>query len=922
MPMEVPLEDIPEYEKYRTSIKNIDKIIEKIASISNIPHLMKSETIVKLRRKSLVKNIIDLLLINNSVLKPVYKERRETLINYGINKELSDLFFFDLDNSIFLFSSKDIDKFKPIKTNNIVGYITFIMILEINDSHISYLGNDKKSMCNFNVFDKIFHYLFDGLKIRINNKGDLKPITNYKILCYLLYIIGCSVVKYNLWYNNEKIVENKENEKSKGKGKMKQEANMNSQKIFISTIVDLINSVLEFSSNESSKSHIYEMISVKTYKKLGGMFGSDELYKKLQNEYKTSGDDSKKDFILSKTKLIKLSGTHTEIEYADPIVRICKMPTLITGKKIYEGRKLFNINNISNCKDGNFHKFEFMNGTHVCKNCSVKLNTLQYDEKETLLIKNNFKYVRLINLSKQFCNIDGFYHNFEFNIEKNISVCLKCKNEREHVYTEKELDILEKIIDLKKNDIIMEENKNIKLLNENVKKENDYNTKVVEHVKTSYNKYSDMKFIDELINELSGIVGNVVQNESNILNLNEIHLKENSYIIDHNHLGQQLDQNIVLSDVGNKVMFKENHQFFNTDVIYYVNNKNGKINVFYDASTKILLGYKEESKNFVSISNQDKKLIVNYSILNKLKMMGYESEFINIEEPVKKLLRGLCDIENEKNNNLIDIVISNISRDRIVNLKKVIIEFQKIFCKLLNVKDQNFEKKQNRIKKEQENNDKYQKKEQPDITIMSGLYDFIEKNKNTLLEISVTDGSKNHMVFKHWKGVVRGIYSKELKFEKYNGNQKIINYDDVNKLDDNGNMILLFIVSELTKLLKYNSKHFTKIITAEFIINFINCIFEMFNNEKIINNIDVKKFNCLLNSVTYIQNIAEKNNSAEFEGIYGEYVDENDIKDEEYFEEVTDNQGEVEGFDMEDEYADEEGIAADQFESDYEAHSE
>jgi hypothetical protein len=563
-----------------------------------------------------------------------------------------------------------------------------------------------------------------------------------------------------------------------------------------------------------------------------------------------------------------------------------------------------------------------MNGTHVCKNCSVKLNTLQYDEKETLLIKNNFKYVRLINLSKQFCNIDGFYHNFEFNIEKNISVCLKCKNEREHVYTEKELDILEKIIDLKKNDIIMEENKNIKLLNENVKKENDYNTKVVEHVKTSYNKYSDMKFIDELINELSGIVGNVVQNESNILNLNEIHLKENSYIIDHNHLGQQLDQNIVLSDVGNKVMFKENHQFFNTDVIYYVNNKNGKINVFYDASTKILLGYKEESKNFVSISNQDKKLIVNYSILNKLKMMGYESEFINIEEPVKKLLRGLCDIENEKNNNLIDIVISNISRDRIVNLKKVIIEFQKIFCKLLNVKDQNFEKKQNRIKKEQENNDKYQKKEQPDITIMSGLYDFIEKNKNTLLEISVTDGSKNHMVFKHWKGVVRGIYSKELKFEKYNGNQKIINYDDVNKLDDNGNMILLFIVSELTKLLKYNSKHFTKIITAEFIINFINCIFEMFNNEKIINNIDVKKFNCLLNSVTYIQNIAEKNNSAEFEGIYGEYVDENDIKDEEYFEEVTDNQGEVEGFDMEDEYADEEGIAADQFESDYEAHSE
>jgi hypothetical protein len=34
------------------------------------------------------------------------------------------------------------------------------------------------------------------------------------------------------------------------------------------------------------------------------------------------------------------------------------------------------------------------------------------------------------------------------------------------------------------------------------------------------------------------------------------------------------------------------------DVIYYTSYKTGKIDVFYDAVTKILLGYKEENKNF------------------------------------------------------------------------------------------------------------------------------------------------------------------------------------------------------------------------------------------------------------------------------------------------------------------------------------
>ena len=53
-----------------------------------------------------------------------------------------------------------------------------------------------------------------------------------------------------------------------------------------------------------------------------------------------------------------------------------------------------------------------------------------------------------------------------------------------------------------------------------------------------------------------------------------------------------------------------------------------------------------------------------------------------------------------------------------------------------------------------------------------------------------------------------------------------------NKLDENGNMILFFIVTEFVKLLKYNSTKYSKLPVAEFIVEFISNVFELFNNEK------------------------------------------------------------------------------------------
>ena len=68
---------------------------------------------VKWRRKAVVKDAIDILIMNNQKLKKIFKERNEMASKtYGISRDLSNLFVFEFENSIFVFSSKDKDYYK------------------------------------------------------------------------------------------------------------------------------------------------------------------------------------------------------------------------------------------------------------------------------------------------------------------------------------------------------------------------------------------------------------------------------------------------------------------------------------------------------------------------------------------------------------------------------------------------------------------------------------------------------------------------------------------------------------------------------------------------------------------------------------------------------------------------------------------
>ena len=264
LPMDVPLEDIPEYEKLKTTVRNIDKLLERMASIASLPFFVGSTTTVKSRRKSVVKNVIDMLMHHNKNMSKVYKERHEKIDKlYGVNKELSNMFVFELDNSIFVYSSKDKDFYKPIKHNNIIIYTMFMLLIEVSKSQLLYMNGDKT--CNYFWFDKYGHYFFDNLRIIHNDKGDTVPIKNYKILCYLIYYISCLITKYKMWYFE-----------TTTEDVPKKKLTPLIQKIIINSFVDIANSILEV-RKDKKRNYVYDLTANRFFIQLNDLFIDQHL---------------------------------------------------------------------------------------------------------------------------------------------------------------------------------------------------------------------------------------------------------------------------------------------------------------------------------------------------------------------------------------------------------------------------------------------------------------------------------------------------------------------------------------------------------------------------------------------------------------------------------------------------------------------
>lgn len=859
IPMNVSLEDLPEYRKYNIVIRNIDNLINRIAENINIPYLIGSSLTQKINRTTMVKDTIDLLLINNSLLRKNFKERNETATKiYGINRDLSNLFAFELENSIFLFTpGKEKDYYKYIKHNNIVAYIMFLILLELDESHIAFLSSDK--VCNYNLYSKFGDMMLDGLKLRINSSGDIRNVTDYPVLCYLIYISTCILSKYPIWHHDTEVT--------------KKKVSPIKQKIMIHTIIDVINCVLEYATENKNK-HIYEIIHSKFNNKLRSTYANSDFMKRLKDENlknlpqftKAVGKELVKPIILtSEYEPTRFDG----IEY-----------NKYNAMKYYPKNNDLKIHDIepsnkTHCKDGTLHNWIADGKTMKCNKCNILLNENQYNDDLTLTITENIKIRYLEKLCDKYC-IDGNVHSYEKRMdEKDGGINQVCKTcgynlgKYLSISKMKELDAIRTYPNIMTRTDVMDTKR---------EKYESFVGKVISNIKSQYvesktHRDDYYKFIERFVDSLQGIIGDTIK-----IDEKTIYLKEDTYIINHNHLGYPIEPPIIITEHSDSISFKKNNTFFKKDVIIYNTKGVAKIEVFYDMHTHILIGYKEFNKDYVLNIKTENRIKVEHSLVNKIKYLGNSSEYIDITK-----------FGNVDDPDIINKVVSTVSRERIGNIGNIIYKFLVYVNMIKNKLNTNADKKSRNMSQENESSD------EDDFIVFD-----VEKYYRKLIGLIVkTDDVK---LFKLWNLVVQNIHynsniSKKIVHEM---NKNIISLDDIYNNDYSGNLILYYFISELTKLLEMNKNKYVKQNLTQFIIEFINVMFTEYNKDHLDYINEIQRFICMINSSEYFRELEEKGfGMDEFTtGIYGEYKDPDEVKSKEDIEAEEDAKEEAEAMDV------------------------
>jgi len=924
MPMEVNIIDLPEYRKLDFSIKIMDKNIDKICSSVGIPFFVGSTTTVKWRRQAIVKSAIDMVRSNNTLLSKTFKaynDKKEEV--YGVSRNLSSMFIFEMENTIYITSSKDKDQeqFKMIKRNNIIVYIIIYLIMELNESQLSFFVSDK-GLCDIRIFDKVFDSLFRGLKIKKNNSTDTVPIMNYKILCYAIYMLSCRIAKHRLWYSAQSV-----------------QSNINKmipviQRFVVNTFVDILNSILE-NSFKPGVPYIFEIFRVKFYSKLSTVFADDSFYDILLNL-------SKEQYAIAKRR----ENINAKIEavppfkFYEPVWRTVMPERHFLRYRVEDPIKLYDVSNLTNCPDGQFHKWKVAKGgkergaNFVCSVCDANMATIKYDAALSKSIIENFKQMRLNILGLKFCLKDGQPHQYQYNSDAGKNICVKCGNPDTHKYSSEDLKKVDQMLESQK----AEYNKKAEQMNQSYITSSQNTVSYIESVVSknlaelnkSKTAESPFKFIADFIDVLQKLIGDEIKGEF------PIHLTDNTYVVDHDYYGNRIaGEPIIIKESDKKVNVKPDHPHYKTDVIYYTDLSTGRVDVFYDAVSRKLLGYKEASKDYVDYTKSDKKIRINYSLINKLYIIGYSAQYLNIYDINPDLSEKYENKTIDERQEMYRSIISNLCRDRVYNLKKVIVDFQRILNRILNdyipekpsIDENRFEFQTDESKKSAMQKAQTQskfKKRRTGVSIFpyaaesdnpyapesltyfaDKVDDLVNRYKSSISKIRVTDGTNSHKIFKHWKAMARGVVPSEKSDVYLNSASDIIDTFVVNRYDTASHQLLFYILREFTKLLDYNKSSYTKTSISNFIAEFIDRIFFEFNSEHLMTNIDIRRFMYIVSSAKYIKEISQEGEQdVKKEGFYDEVVEEGAELTEADKEQQLDDDEEADAMDVDMEYED------------------
>ena len=671
--------------------------------------------------------------------------------------------------------------------------------------------------------------------------------------------MSCLLTKYNIWRYEV------------GEQEKKKRFDPTVQKTIIHTLIDFMNSVLEMYARKKHH-YLYDIIANKFFQKLNTTFKNEEILDRIKmiEDKKIVTDDKKVKIVTVKVKPILLQDEYTPGDYnGSSDWYKCKLAKNFMSVKIDKLKKYLSISNITNCETGTFHKWELKNNELVCSICNI--NALKTSESSELAenILKKYNTLKMQKVAKKYCK-SGELHNYVIETNTKCNICKNCNKVDIDQLGKNDLDELIENINKMKNakEINIHDTSKIDHDDESTKTKDFINDIKSEYGKSKKHKEDYFGFIDSFISKIESILGKDV----NINNQN-IFLRFDSYSINHDHNGYIIDKPYMIIDDGNTMILKKNHTFFQKDVIYYTNSRL-QIDIFYDAFTKLLLGFKEKNKEYQISKKQNIYLRINKSILNRIKSFGYPSTFIDIRNKM------------EYNKNLykdpviaLNYVVSEISRDRIQILKKIITDLQRYIYRLA----YNFDVKP----LDEENN--------PDK--------FLDKYKNKLANMKLKNDGKDKFLT-NWKSIKYNLFFEDISNKTINidTESKYLQIDDINLYDYIGNVILYYIVSELNKLLDINNDKFIKGTLANLLLDIIVRLHSENDEEKFLTDPEIKRFKYVLEITDEreVEDIAGMT-----EGFYDEYKDPDEEPDEETKirekEKAEEDQEELDAIDVEDE---------------------
>ena len=151
--------------------------------------------------------------------------------------------------------------------------------------------------------------------------------------------------------------------------------------------------------------------------------------------------------------------------------------------------------------------------------------------------------------------------------------------------------------------------------------------------------------------------------------------------------------------------------------------------------------------------------------------------------------------------------------------------------------------------------------------------------------------NNNKDILHDYKILSDNLFFKNFKYE----NDKIYELDIINTYnlidyDFHGNLIFFYLVTELLTLIRINKNNFIKTNIIFMIIDITNKLYDDFSNDYVLSQHEMRLFDRILKSsdLLKLSGFNSKDFEVKTEGVYSEFVNEEDANDKEYMKEIED----------------------------------